>query len=74
MKDKNKGRLSPPFVNLTSLNVHAEFIQLNQDITSYTTAGDTTNTGIPTERESLKNFVAFLEFNPGAFSFHEGIR
>jgi len=24
-------------------------------------------------RESLKNFVAFLESNPGAFSFHQGI-
>jgi len=24
-------------------------------------------------RESLKSFVAFLEFNPEAFSFHEGI-
>jgi len=24
-------------------------------------------------RESLKNFVVFLEFNPGAFSFHKDI-
>jgi len=24
-------------------------------------------------RDSLKNFVTFLKFNPGAFSFHEGI-
>jgi len=25
------------------------------------------------DRESLSHFVAFLEHNPGAFSFHEGI-
>ena len=35
------------------------------------TTEDITNTGILTK--SLKNFITFLEFNPEAFSFYEGI-